>query len=88
MRKSFLLAAALAASVGALATAVPVMDRAQAPAPVMRPEARRLRLPDGRPVSRRNARRPGPGWTPRQVQRMAAKCRNQARNRAAQRGRR
>lgn len=86
MRKSFLLSAALAASVSAMAAAVPVMDRAQAPAPVVRPEARRLRLPDGRPVSRRNARKPGPGWSPRQVQRMAAKRRNQARNRAAHRG--
>lgn len=89
MRKTFLLTAGLAlAASAAMATTWPIVPRAAAPAIVDRPEVRRMRMPDGAPYSRYKRRKPGPGWTTRQVQRMAVKRRNQARNRAAHRGRR
>lgn len=87
MRKSFLLSAGLAlASVAAMAATPQLVERAAAPQAAVRPEVRRQRMPDGAPYSRSKRRKPGPGWSRRQVQRMALKRRNQARNRRAHRG--
>lgn len=89
MRKSFLLAGALALASFSMAASVPVVARAAAPEAAVRPEVRRTRMPDGAPYSRSKRRKPGPGWTTRQVQRMATKRRskavNKARHRQAQR---
>lgn len=86
MRKSFLLAGALSIASFSMAASIPEISRAVAPEPAARPEVRRLRMPDGAPYSRSKRRKPGPGWTTRQVQRMAAKRRNVARNRAHHKG--
>jgi len=82
MRKSFLLAGALSLAAFSMAASEPAVARAAAPQPTLRPEVRRQRMPDGAPYSRNRRRKLGPGWTTRQVQRMAAKRRNVARNRA------
>lgn len=87
MRKSFLLSLGLAAAgFGMMAAGSHLVERAAPPPVAVRHEVRRQRMPDGSPYSSRRRRKPGPGWTVRQVQRMATKRRNQARNRRAHRG--
>jgi len=83
-RSSLIAALAAVASIGSGFHAVADAGKAVIPAAVLgaRAERRLIRSAIG---SGSGSRRPGPGWSNRQVQRMALKKRNRARNRAAHR---
>lgn len=91
MRKaSFLFAAAAAlalGSAGMVTTAAQATPKAAVQQPI-RPQPNRRSVFGGVGGSSKPGRRARRGWNNRQVQRMAAKRRNQARHRALQRRRR
>lgn len=85
MKQSRFLAIAAAAMLGAVALPATTAQPSAPPAAVAQERKRRQALRGGGSSFRIQPRRKGPGWTHAQVQRMAKKKRNQARNRRAQR---
>lgn len=81
-RKSTMLAGAVAALLASSGLAVTTVTQSTPPRASV-PKDQRERWSGDEPNPRTRRRRTGPGWTHAQVQRMAKKARNRARNRRA-----